>query len=153
MWRWTRILVAFTISTRIPSARERIASLNSPESSRRLPSGGIHELWRESVHKNGNYNARGVCHPSSRVESIPYLNLNTPACHRSASPSLGDARASSARYFTCSTNVVANASPVYFSFRIFSFSEGRGCAWLVSFVNSSDNGTPSCSGVSTSRNT
>jgi len=60
------------------------------------------------------------------ASSIPYLNLNMPACHRSASPSLGDARASSARYLTtCSINVVANASPVYFSFEYFRSRKGE----------------------------
>ena len=92
----------------------------------RILSGGIHKLWRESVHKNGNCNALAVYATRLLPSSIPYLNLNTPTCHRSASPSLGDTRASSAWYFTtCSSNIVANASPIYFSFEYFCSRKGE----------------------------
>lgn len=62
----------------------------------RIPVGILHKTSEEKVPTNGNDNARNTCHSSPLASSTRCLNLNTPACHRSASPS----RASPARYFS-----------------------------------------------------
>lgn len=93
----------------------------------RIPVGILHKTSEEKVPTNGNDNARNTCHSSPLASSTRCLNLNTPACHRSASPSLGDALLRHGIFHYCyfsSTNV-ANTSPVYFSPEYFRSRKGE----------------------------